>query len=238
MCFRKSMLKEEVSVACASILGRKIGIIAWSKESAGRLSQQLICLLTASVPDNIIEDIQQQHLNAVDTATTNPVSAAWLAGLEPKPSAWYAIQGLFFAAARENQSVSLLISADHSDNAKKDKSGSSYFKYVELDAKCKSNDDPPSKDAPSSKFIPDAYFMCIRGRSQPRHFSDNLSKVQIPLACCRTFFGAAFPEVLSSSSNMSENCIREGECIVMLEDGPLAEEVSIVDCLWEKTLSR
>ena len=62
ICFRKSMLKETVSPQCANVLGKKIGIIGWSKESPGRLSQQLICLLSASVPHQVLEDMQnQQH---------------------------------------------------------------------------------------------------------------------------------------------------------------------------------
>ena len=74
------MLKEVVSGNCADILGTKIGIIGWSKESPGRLSQQLICLLTASVPDQILLDIQKQQQDAVENATRDPLAAAWLAG--------------------------------------------------------------------------------------------------------------------------------------------------------------
>ena len=98
------MLKETVSPQCANVLGRKIGIIGWSKESPGRLSQQLICLLSASVPHQVLEDMQNQQHEAVEEAVTDPMSAAWLAALEPKPATWYAFQGLLLGAAREHQS--------------------------------------------------------------------------------------------------------------------------------------
>jgi hypothetical protein len=199
MCFRKSMLKERVSDDCANVLGKKIGIIGWSKESPGRLSQQLICLLTASVPHFVLEEIQQNQLGAVEKAIHDPLSAAWLAGLEPKTGPWYAFQGLLLGAGREHQSKRLSSSADSQDVEASDMT------------------------APTS--IPSDYFVCTKGRSHPRHLSDNLTKVQVPLASCRTLFGAAFPETLSCFG-VNGFGIGEGECIVMLEDGLLEDKVS------------
>jgi len=45
----------------------------------------------------------------------------------------------------------------------------------------------------------------------------NKKKVQLPLAASRNLFGAVFPEQLG-------DYLKEGECIVLLEDGPLCSE--------------
>lgn len=47
----------------------------------------------------------------------------------------------------------------------------------------------------------------------------------MPLSSARTLFGVAFPETLSK-------VIREGECIVMLEDGPLEDKVCLGKFVW------
>ena len=261
MCLRKSMLKEVVSEQCADILGAKIGIIGWSKESPGRLSQQLICLLTASVPDQILLDIQQQQQDAVENATRDPLSAAWLAGLEPKAAPWYAFQGMLHGAAREYQSMSHASSAGPkkeivsetmlttvSESKEQIPPGTTSvevqsesmltepkedFMLDAISAKvpCESPLEVASESkgegapgTPATK-VPSSYFACINGRNHPRHLPENPTKVQVPLASCRTLFGAAFPETLSSCTGIDGFCINEGECIVMLEDGPLEDEV-------------
>ena len=221
------MLKEVVSGNCADILGTKIGIIGWSKESPGRLSQQLICLLTASVPDQILLDIQKQQQDAVENATRDPLAAAWLAGLEPKAAPWYSFRTMLFGAVRDYQSghhVSL-------SSPKKETASESKEEFPDTTTAQVSHHDSLLNTGSESKGgaspdttrtkIPPAYYACISGRNHPRHLPENLTKVQVPLASCRTYFGAAFPETLSNDGF----CIKEGECIVMLEDGPLEDEV-------------
>jgi len=55
--------------------------------------------------------------------------------------------------------------------------------------------------------IPGAYFKFTVGRAT-KYLPQSDTKVQIPLACCWTYFGAAFPEKLHSF-------LSDGECVVM-----------------------
>jgi hypothetical protein len=177
MNLRISMLKESVSESCASVLGSKLGIIGLSKESPGRLSQQLICLLTASIPDQVLLDIQQEQLHAVDNATIDPLCAAWLAGLEPKAAPWNAFQALLLSIARDHRA-----------------------KVSSADSKEGPSTNGKEETVAAPVVPPALYSTCTIGRDHLRHLSDNLTKVQVPLASCRTLFGGAFPETLSCRS--------------------------------------
>lgn len=61
--------------------------------------------------------------------------------------------------------------------------------------------------------VPALYNKCVKAVESNCGRWDS-DKIKLPLAASRTLFGAVFPEVL-------HNVLREGECIVLLEDGPL-----------------
>ena len=185
---RESMLKAKISKECSSILGGKLGIIEWSRPSLGRLGQQLLCLLTGSIPGADLVALQTQHLKAVQNMLHCPFSAARLAALDPNPEAWRGLSDLLLHPAKEQ------LSATHSVAMAGSKQESSR--------------------------IPGAYFKFTVGRAT-KYLPQSDTKVQILLAGSRTFFGAAFPEKLHSF-------LSDGECVVMLEDGPLDAHTVVI----------
>ena len=81
LSFRGSMLKVELNGRSdwQKIMGDRLGIVDFSKKTIGKLNQQSLCLLTASLPDQQLLDIQKVQLTAIEQCWKHPFWLAYLA---------------------------------------------------------------------------------------------------------------------------------------------------------------
>ena len=83
LTFRESMLKIEISQYSnwQKCMGMKLGIVDFSKKTIGKISRQTLTLLTASVPDESLLEIQRDHIQVIENCWDDPFWLAYVAAM-------------------------------------------------------------------------------------------------------------------------------------------------------------
>jgi len=97
LSFRSSMQKIQLSDnnnQWGPHMNHILGIVDYSTPKVGKLNQQVTCLLSANVPNEILLEIQQNHLHQIRNCWSDPTALGYMAAMEEEERFWDLYQEL------------------------------------------------------------------------------------------------------------------------------------------------
>ena len=205
---RESMLKTKASLRACNILQNTLGICAdSSRTSPGRLGQQMICLLSDTVSNTDFKSLQREYSEHALNCSTDVCSMAWMLAMNRKRGIGYDFQKLV------EQCLDKTPASKNLDSKQSSRQSLDALVPSQIINQRSSVSSSLSISSPDDKLL-SLYKKCASS-ALPNTWQFKNNKAQIPIAASRNLFGASFPETLHEH-------LDEGECVVMLENGPLS----------------